>query len=115
MVADYPGNVYFSSTQLAAVVRLGPSGQLMRVGSPNPVTVTMNGPIALAADFAPAGFTCAVTGDKVPSAADVQQIIEEALGNAPPRDNLTQDGIVSAADVQKGIDAVTGFGCLYRS
>jgi hypothetical protein len=40
-------------------------------------------------------------------------MIDEALGIAAPRDDLDHDGVVNIADVQKVIEAAMGVGCLY--
>jgi hypothetical protein len=74
----------------------------------------MNGPLSTIADFGPPGFTCAVsTGATTPTVADVQWIINEALGVLGPNHDLNGDGVVSVADVQKVVEAAVGVGCLY--
>jgi hypothetical protein len=40
--------------------------------------------------------------------ADVQLIVNEGLGNAPPNHDLNNDGFVNVADVQKLINAAMG-------
>jgi uncharacterized repeat protein (TIGR01451 family) len=79
----------------------------------NPLQVTMNAPTSITATFNVPGFTCAVTGDTVASVADVQLIMNEALGAMPPNNDLNRDHVVNVADAQKVIDAVMGLGCLY--
>jgi hypothetical protein len=49
----------------------------------------------------------------VAGVADAQQMINEALGAIPPGHDLTHDGVVNVADVQKVVDAVLQLGCLY--
>jgi len=57
------------------------------------------------------GSLCDVTQDANPSVADVQGIINEALGLTAAIDDLTKDGVVNAADIQIVINAVLGLGC----
>jgi RHS repeat-associated protein len=49
---------------------------------------------------------CNVTGDSVTSVADVQMEIREALGMAPPANDLSGDGLVNLVDVQITVEAV---------
>jgi hypothetical protein len=79
----------------------------------NPLQLTMNAPTAVTATFNVPGFTCAITHDTVASVADVQQIVNEALGVMPANDDLNRDNVVNVADVQKVINAALGLGCLY--
>jgi hypothetical protein len=58
-------------------------------------------------------FTCAVTGDGPASVADVQLMIDEALGAAPAVQDLNHDGVINVGDVQKVINAVLQLGCPY--
>ena len=51
--------------------------------------------------------------DASPGIADVQLIVNEALGAAPPQNDLNRDNVVNVADVQKLIDAALGMGCIY--
>jgi hypothetical protein len=82
-------------------------------GSANPASITMNGPLSATANFNVPGFTCAITGDNAPSVADVQLIVNEALGVAEPQNDMNRDGVVNVADVQKIADAAIGLGCIY--
>jgi hypothetical protein len=43
--------------------------------------------------------------------ADVQTIIDEALGLIPAVHDLNQDGVVNLLDVQVVINAALGLGC----
>ena len=80
----------------------------------NPLQLTMNAPTSVTATFNVPGFTCAVkTGASTPTVADVQQIVNEALGVMPPNDDLNHDNVVNVADVQKVIGALLDLGCLY--
>jgi hypothetical protein len=40
-------------------------------------------------------------------------MINETLGLAAPNDDLNRDNVVNVADVQKVIEAALGVGCLY--
>jgi hypothetical protein len=44
--------------------------------------------------------------------ADVQAVINEALGQAAANNDLNHDGVVNVADVQIVINAALGLGCL---
>jgi hypothetical protein len=57
-------------------------------------------------------FTCAVTGDASASVADVQATINQALGVAPPLNDMNQDGVVNLVDVQTVLNAAMGGACL---
>ena len=59
------------------------------------------------------GFTCDLNGDGSVSVADVQLIINEALGVIPAVHDLNHDGVVNVVDVQKEINAALGLGCTY--
>jgi uncharacterized repeat protein (TIGR01451 family) len=76
-------------------------------------TVTMNAAESITALFNVPGFTCAITGDQTPSVADVQMIVNEALGVADPAHDLNHDNVVNIGDIQKLIDAVLGYECPY--
>ncbi len=54
---------------------------------------------------------CALTQDGSARVADVQKIINEALGSTQTLDDLNRDGVVSAVDVQIVINATLGLGC----
>ncbi len=58
-------------------------------------------------------FSCDVNRDGSVGVADVQTMINEALGASPAMNDLNQDGIVNVADIQKVIDAAMGRGCVY--
>jgi hypothetical protein len=58
-------------------------------------------------------FTCAITGDASAGVADVQAIINQALGVSPAVNDMNRDGVVNVADVQKVIGAAMGQGCVY--
>jgi hypothetical protein len=57
---------------------------------------------------------CDVSQDGVSNVADVQRIINEALGVTQATDDLNLDGAVNVADVQIVINAALGLGCAAR-
>jgi hypothetical protein len=54
---------------------------------------------------------CAVIGDQLTSVADVQRIINEALGVAAAKDDLDSDGVITVADIEIVINSALGLGC----
>ena len=56
-------------------------------------------------------LSCNVTGDQVASIADVQKMINQALGESAAVNDLNQDGWVNVVDIQIVINAVLGLGC----
>jgi parallel beta-helix repeat protein len=54
---------------------------------------------------------CNVTGDQMTSIADLQAIVNEALGASSPANDLNGDGVVNVIDIQKVFGALLGFGC----
>ncbi len=54
---------------------------------------------------------CDVRGNPSASIADVQRIVDEALGTASPVNDVNSDGLVNTVDIQLVIDAVMGQGC----
>ena len=54
---------------------------------------------------------CAVTQDGSASVADVQRVVNEALGIAQSLDDLNHDSAVNSIDVQLVINAALGLGC----
>jgi hypothetical protein len=57
------------------------------------------------------GPVCAVTGDRTASVADVQAVVNQALGIDPPAYDINSDGVVNVADIQVVINAALGLGC----
>ncbi|HXE62950.1 MAG TPA: FG-GAP-like repeat-containing protein, partial [Bryobacteraceae bacterium] len=55
--------------------------------------------------------SCDINSDGNTNVADVQLIINEALGVVPAVHDLNHDGSVNVADVQKVINAALGLGC----
>ena len=109
---DAGSQIQVSATASSPYQFLGWTGGVS--GTTVPSMVTLNSPLAADAVFGVPGFTCSVlTGALVPSVADVQQMVNEALGISSPTDDLNGDHAVNVADVQKVVDAVIGFGCIY--
>jgi uncharacterized repeat protein (TIGR01451 family) len=54
---------------------------------------------------------CAVTGDQLTSVADVQRMINEALGVAAAKNDLDGDGVINLADIEIVINSALGRGC----
>jgi hypothetical protein len=54
---------------------------------------------------------CNVTGDGTTSLADLQMVINEALGTAPANHDPNGDGVVNVVDLQMVIAALFGLGC----
>lgn len=83
-------------------------------GTSNPTTVVMNGFESAIGNFVLPGLTCEPTGEQAASVADVQLLLNEALGAAAPVHDLTGDGVVNVADVQVEINAVLRLGCVTK-
>jgi hypothetical protein len=78
--------------------------------------VTVSGGGSVTASFSdPATITyispCDLNGDGATNVADVQLIVNEALGISPLVNDLDNDGVVTVADVQIVINAALGLGC----
>jgi hypothetical protein len=58
-----------------------------------------------------AGNLCDVNNDALVNVADVQRIINEALGVVSADHDLNKDGVVNVIDVQLEINAALGLGC----
>jgi hypothetical protein len=54
---------------------------------------------------------CDVNQNGIINVADVQLIIDEALGVAPAVNDLNGDGVVNVLDVQIEVNAALGLGC----
>ena len=108
---DAGSDVTLSSTPNSPYMFTSWSGAV--TGASNPISLTMNGPASVTATFNVPGFTCDINGDTVTDVADVQLMVDEALGLALPNNDLSHDGVVNVAGVQKVVNAVLGMGCLY--
>jgi uncharacterized repeat protein (TIGR01451 family) len=81
----------------------------------NQVSVSGGGLAAAGASDRTAIITrCNVDGNGSVGLPDIQTMINEALGLAPPLNDLNGDGVVNLVDVQIVVDAALGFGCLAR-
>jgi hypothetical protein len=86
----------------------GFSGDL--TGATNPQNLTMNGPKNVVANFS-AYNACDLQQNGNIAVADVQIIINEALGTAAAVNDLNGDGVVNITDVQIEINAALGLAC----
>jgi len=78
----------------------------------NAVTVTGGGAApANASDTTTIISPCSLTQDGTPGIADIQKVVNEALGLTPSVDDLNLDGAVNAVDLQIVIAAAMGQGC----
>jgi hypothetical protein len=58
-------------------------------------------------------YTCDVTGDGKVGMADIQSLLNEALGVVAAVDDMNRDGVVNVADIQNVATAAMGRGCAY--
>jgi hypothetical protein len=79
----------------------------------NQVSVSGGGAVAAANASDPTIIVtpCDVNQQGSTTAADVQALINQALGSAAPANDLNNDGVVNVVDIQLVIDAVLNFGC----
>ena len=54
---------------------------------------------------------CEITNDTTPGLADVQLIFKQAMGTAPPLNDLNYDGVVNVVDVQILLNAALQLAC----
>jgi N-acetylmuramic acid 6-phosphate (MurNAc-6-P) etherase len=59
--------------------------------------------------------TCDIGHKGITTVADVQSMIDEALGSSPAINDLNGDGIINIADAQIVINDAVGLGCAFRS
>ena len=106
---------YYDSGAVAPVVA-SPSNGYLFTGWTGPVadpsnpstTVTMNGPATVIAHFAP---SCDINGDSHMTVADVQQIINQAMGVSTVHADMNADGGLNIVDVQIVLNAASGGSC----
>jgi hypothetical protein len=67
--------------------------------------------VGIAGALFAATTTCDLNGDGSVNVADLQLVINEAMGASPPVHDLNGDGIVNVADIQIALDAVLHEGC----
>jgi probable HAF family extracellular repeat protein len=115
-VSPASGQFYDSGTSVTVTATPNPpyafsswSGAV--TGTSNPTSVTMNGPESVTASFVQTAPACQPTGDGAPSVADVQLMVNEARGTAPPANDLSGDGIINVVDIQIEVNAVLTLGC----
>jgi len=101
-------SVTVTATAIAPYVFKGFSGDL--TGITNRQQLTMNGPKNVTATFG-VPYACSVSNGASATAADVQAIVNQALGTAPPANDVNGDQVVNAIDVQIVINAVLNLGC----
>jgi uncharacterized repeat protein (TIGR01451 family) len=114
-----PGNVCTNTTALPGGAGYNPITGTVNVASgaaspeTNNVSVSGGGSASANASdsIAIVSLVCAVTGDSPVTVADVQLEINEALGANPPANDINQDGVVNAIDIQIVINAVLSLGC----
>jgi uncharacterized repeat protein (TIGR01451 family) len=81
----------------------------------NQVSVSGGGSAtALASDLTSVSGLCDVTKDGATTIADVQALINQALGKTLAANDLNQDGMVDVVDVEIAMKAVMGLGCAAR-
>jgi hypothetical protein len=71
-------------------------------GTASSVLVAMNGPESATANF----VSCDLNNDGVVDVKDLQILINQALGKAPPVTDLNHDGMVNAIDIQRLIAVI---------
>jgi uncharacterized repeat protein (TIGR01451 family) len=82
-------------------------------GTWNPALVAMNGAKTVTANLVTTAFSCDINGDGATDNADVQIVINEALGLIVSVSDLNHDTAVNILDVQKEINATLQQGCVY--
>ncbi|HUB79014.1 MAG TPA: hypothetical protein VMB03_09475 [Bryobacteraceae bacterium] len=95
---DYNGYTYSGNKEMG-------TGETAVLQCPGQDTVDVCGML-------PTTTYCAVTGHATAGVADVQLMINEALGAAYPADDLNHDGIVNVIDIQIVLNAALGNGCM---
>ena len=101
-----PGFNYPSITITLAVPYNSPAA------SANDVSVSGGGSAkAIAIDPTPILNACTVTQDNTTTVADVQMIINEALGVASSSNDLNGDGVINVVDLQIVVNSAMGQGC----
>jgi hypothetical protein len=107
----YPANqsVTVTATPTSPYIFKGFTGDL--TGTTNPQQLTMNGPKNVVATFGVA-YACSTSNGNTSTVSDVQALINQALGKAPPANDINGDGVISVLDVQIVIEAVLTSVCL---
>jgi hypothetical protein len=99
------------SSSAPGVASIGGTGlaSALTAGQTN-ITAALNGVISPGFQLTVLS-ACDVTQHTTTTVADIQQVINEALGIAPPANDLSGDGIVDIVDLQIVINAALGKGC----
>ncbi len=118
-VSPATGQFYDSGTSIAVTATPTPpyafsSWSGSATGTANPITVTMNGAESVTGSFGLPVLPCQPTGDQAPSVADVQLIVNQALGAGTAANDLNGDGVVNVVDIQIVINAALSLGCTTR-
>jgi len=109
--------VSFSSTTTNVCAMNGATVSLVAIGNCS-ITASQAGDetyataLPVVRNFKVSLSTCDINLDENTNVADVQLIINEALGVIPASHDLNHDGTVNVADVQKVINAALGLGCV---
>jgi uncharacterized protein (TIGR03437 family) len=109
------GNYIVGNLNAGTVISVGSTGSPMNTlisGSPvtYPLAIALVSP---AGPITPPTFSpCDVLHEGTTDVADVQAMINEALGDTSPANDLNGDGVVNVVDVQIDINAALGLGCL---
>jgi len=117
VVSPVTGQFYDSGTSVTVTAAPTPPYVFLAwsgaaTGSSNPTSITMTGPRSVSGNFAIP--PCQPTGSFGPGVADVQLLINEALGGTSPIHDLNLDGAVDLVDIQIELNAVLGMGCNTR-
>lgn len=101
--AGYPAITVTANVAANATSPLFNQASVSGGGSP---TATVNDPATITA-----GDACDVGGHGTVGIADIQLMINDALGISPAVNDLSQDGAVTVADIQIVIAGALGMGC----
>jgi hypothetical protein len=106
---DSGSQITVSATPIAPYVFTSWSGAAS--GTANSTQVILNVPQSVTAGFLNADLACEGKGSGLPSVADVQAIVSQALGVQQAVNDLNGDGAVNIVDVQIEVNAALGKGC----
>src|SRR5262249_38403502 len=105
-----PGTVQaITATPNPGYVFAGWTGNVAAGNNPS-TTVTMSAPQTVMANFTFVAARCDLNSDAQISVADVQTIINQALGLFSGLADLNHDGVINVADLQVMINVTLGFG-----
>lgn len=95
------------------MVGLGPGQSVtvaLQFSNPTNATITFT-PVLYSGIILRVFSTCDLQFSGGTTVADVQLVVNEALGAAPAVSDLNGDGVVNVVDVQIEINATLGLGC----